>query len=105
MKRPFLRVVVLAICALVLPATGQAQLVQVGPGFVKAPFVRVYWCPDGSTRVRAPFVDVVSPGFRRVSWVPNNSSATPNDLSEMDWRELRASLHRLAANLDAELDR
>ena len=35
----------------------EAQLVQVGPGYVKAPFVRVYQTPHGTT-VRAPFTHV-----------------------------------------------
>lgn len=35
----------------------EAQLVQVGPGYVKAPFVRVYRTPHG-TSVRAPFTRV-----------------------------------------------
>ncbi len=38
-----------------------AQLVQVGPGYVRAPFVRVYSYPDGSSYVRAPFVSIYSP--------------------------------------------
>ena len=35
----------------------EAQMVQVGPGYVKAPFVRVYRTPYG-TSVRAPFTRV-----------------------------------------------
>ena len=35
----------------------EAQLVQIGPGYVKAPFVRVYRTPYG-TSVRAPFTQV-----------------------------------------------
>ena len=37
----------------------EAQLVEVGPGYVKAPFVRVYRTPNG-TSVRAPFTHVES---------------------------------------------
>ena len=43
----------------------QAQMVQVRPGYVRAPFVRVYRDPFGGTHVRAPFVDVYRPGFSR----------------------------------------
>ena len=37
----------------------EAQLVQIGPGYVKAPFVRVYRTRNGTT-VRAPFTHVES---------------------------------------------
>ena len=47
----------------VFAPASQAQLVQVGPGYVKAPFVRVFWNYDGSSYVRAPFVSVHSPGY------------------------------------------
>lgn len=39
------------------PGVAEAQLVQVGPGYVKAPFVRVYQTPNG-TFVRAPFTRI-----------------------------------------------
>src|SRR5438552_1812968 len=68
MNRLFLRPTAVAILLHFLIATGEAQLVQVGPGFVKAPFVRVYWCPDGSSYVRAPFVEVFSPSYRHHGW-------------------------------------
>ena len=47
-------------------AGARAQLVQVGPGYVKAPFVRVERGPEG-TRVRAPFtrVETGSPAYHR----------------------------------------
>ena len=41
------------------PGVAEAQLVQIGPGYVKAPFVRVYRTPNG-TSVRAPFTHVES---------------------------------------------
>ncbi len=48
------------LCLLVgLPCpTAPAQLVQIGPGYVRAPFVRVETRADGGTIVRAPFVRV-----------------------------------------------
>ena len=94
-----------AVIVHLLCTTSQAQLVQVGPGYVKAPFVRVYSHPDGSSYVRAPFVGVFSPGYRHVDWIPANDLPQPEDFAEMDWRELRTSIRHLAANLDAELDR
>ncbi|MGB6041954.1 MAG: hypothetical protein WBF93_02245 [Pirellulales bacterium] len=44
--------------------TTEAQIVQVEPGYIRAPFVRVYRTPDGGRRVQAPFTDVYSPGHR-----------------------------------------
>jgi len=46
-------------------ATSFGQLVEVRPGYVRAPFVRVYRSPDGGGYVRAPFVSRYTPGFRR----------------------------------------
>ncbi|TWU26067.1 hypothetical protein [Bythopirellula polymerisocia] len=58
----------LAMLTSFLAAAGvsEAQLVQVGPGYVKAPFVRVYRTPYG-TSVRAPFtrVDGGTPAYGR----------------------------------------
>jgi hypothetical protein len=86
-----------------LGATGKAQLVQVRPGYVKAPFVRVYSYPDGSSYVRAPFVGVFSPGHRRHGYA-RPAMPTAEDLAEMNWRELRVSIRNLAAYLDGQLD-
>jgi hypothetical protein len=55
---------ILAVAATLAAANSvQAQLIRVEPGYVKAPFVRVYRTPDGGRRVRAPFTDVYSPGY------------------------------------------
>ena len=96
-----------------------AQLVQVGPGYVKAPFVRVYTNPDGRTHVRAPFVSVNSPSRqyfvpRYHEFAPQNAvrygdahadSAGTSSFRELDWSELRklarASLAQLEANLQS----
>ncbi len=89
-------IVYLAAAALVwqsLSLVSEAQLVQVGPGYVKAPFVRVYHYPDGSSYVRAPFVAVISPGCRTV--YPAPSLPTPGDLQRQLFcaaGELRHSL-------------
>jgi hypothetical protein len=47
----------------ILADTAMAQLVIVRPGYVQAPFVRVYRDPFGGAHVRAPFVGVDRPGF------------------------------------------
>ena len=52
--------------ALLICQQSFAQLVQIGPGYVKAPFVRIYTDPDGGTHVRAPFTSVYTPGHRNV---------------------------------------
>src|SRR6185295_11355515 len=103
------RLFVLGMAAVLAFSTNAAwaQLVQVAPGFVKAPFVRVWWCPDGTTRVRAPFVDVVTPGHRRVSWAQSREmpAGAPQDFSQQDWQSLRATIRQLASNLDTDLGR
>jgi hypothetical protein len=72
-----------------------AQLVQVAPGYVKAPFVRVYTGPGG-TYVRAPFVNVQRPGFGR-------GLPAPDELAQMDWRTLRQALRDVSEGLDDQL--
>ncbi len=44
-------------CFLIGAGVAEGQLVQVAPGYVKAPFVRIYRTPHG-TSVRAPFTRV-----------------------------------------------
>ncbi len=46
-------------------------MVQVRPGYVKAPFVEVFTHPDGSSHVRAPFVSIHSPPRRYVLVEPD----------------------------------
>ena len=83
-----------------------AQLVVVRPGYVKAPFVRVYRNPDGSTYVRAPFVRVHSPVRQPQShYVPRELQSLAADLAEMSWQSLRHVLRQSSADLDAELSR
>ncbi len=84
---------------LALGQLGQAQLVQVAPGYVRAPFVRVYRYPDGSSYVRAPFVSVHSPGYRRGHGFP-----TAADFQQMSWHSLCQALGDLSGQLDADLD-
>lgn len=48
------------IALICIPTMAHAQAVEVAPGYVRAPFVRVYRTPDGRTHVRAPFVNVES---------------------------------------------
>lgn len=62
----------------------EAQLVQVGPGYVKAPFVRVYRTPHG-TSVRAPFTRV--DGGRPVygHYYQQRTYAQPYDEPQVDY--------------------
>lgn len=99
-SRSAARVAIAAAGLLLFAATAHAQLVQVGPGYVKAPFVRVYARPDGSSYVRAPFVGVYTPPY-----LPEpRALPTPKDFGEMDWRELRSTVRDLAIGLEAQLD-
>jgi len=60
-------------------AGARAQPVQVGPGYVKAPFVRIYRGPEGTT-VEAPFTRVQTNGsaYNRRN-PPQPSVAPPSD--------------------------
>ena len=82
---------------------GQAQLVQVSPGYVKAPFVRVYSNPNGSSYVRAPFVGVYSPGYRSGGFP--QGLPTEADFARMDWRSLSQAVREWSARVDADLAR
>jgi len=53
--------IVAATLSLLVADVGHGQLIQIGPGFVRAPFVRVTQMPDGGSWVRAPFVNGYSP--------------------------------------------
>ena len=97
-----------------------AQLVEVGPGYVRAPFVRVYTGPGGRTRVQAPFVDVDTPGYRlrrpylvtppgRVLPRPplpfDNSGRPANNAESMSWKQLKEAVREASAQLELELNR
>lgn len=101
MSRSFVYLMVSIFTAHLWHSACHAQLVRVAPGYVKAPFVRVYSYPDGSSYVRAPFVSVFSPGYRRGYGVP--SGPTSSELAEMDWRLLGQATRASAAQLDVDL--
>ncbi|NIL96002.1 MAG: hypothetical protein GTO53_01865 [Planctomycetales bacterium] len=63
MKKLLLSTFTAAACLAAAHDSLEAQLIRVEPGYVRAPFVRVYRTPDGGRRVRAPFTDVYSPGY------------------------------------------
>lgn len=106
MKRNLLILATLAIGLHSLSAVALGQLVQVGPGYVKAPFVRVYSDPGnggrGGAYVRAPFVEVYGNGPRgRFARQP--VPPTPEELSQYDWRSLRTTIRELSKYLDSQL--
>jgi len=57
-------------------AGARAQPVQVGPGYVKAPFVRIYRSPEGTT-VQAPFTRVQTNGSAYSRRNPSQPSVGP----------------------------
>lgn len=84
------------------------QLVQVEPGYVKAPFVRIYKNPDGSSYVRAPFVGVYKPGYGpEVVESQIDAPMAPSEDSQpiMGWQTLRQMLVQGVTNLDRILNR
>jgi hypothetical protein len=116
MYRPFLLVTPVILWQS-LSAVCQAQLVQVGPGYVKAPFVRVYSFPNGGSYVKAPFVEVFTPGYyfapdaaaMQAGTIPGNTGPTDtlptaSQLAEMDWASLAQSLREWSAQLNNDLD-
>jgi len=116
-------VLILAFTA-AMPAN--AQIVQIGPGGsvnVRAPFVRVYVGPNGETYVRAPFTEVVTPGYGYPApqgyVIPQSQFfephiiepaiepaelAEPNQVTEMNWQQLKSYLRSAAAQLEQDLD-
>ncbi len=106
------------------PAVGQAQIVEVESGRVRAPFVRVYRAPDGGTRVRAPFVDILTEGSRsprpgrgpqdlppgqlddgHAPITSNATDASPElDVTEADWLSLKSIVRASEAELESRLD-
>ncbi len=106
MKRLLVRFAILSFLLHSLSAVCLAQLVVVRPGYVKAPFVRVYSYPDGSSYVRAPFVATHSPGHRpRVFYPQGELVPTSENMGELDWKSLRRVLRQSASDLDAQLSR
>ncbi len=112
MDRLFLRLVTPALLWQSLSLVCEAQLVQVGPGYVKAPFVRVYSFPNGGSYVRAPFVEVFTPGYYvppaaatlPTAIVPTDTLPTANDLAQLDWASLAQSLREWTAQINTDLD-
>ena len=101
MSRSFVYLIVSIFTAVPWSSACHGQLVRVAPGYVKAPFVRVYSYPDGSSYVRAPFVSAFSPGYRTGYGVPRGP--TSSELAEMDWRLLGQAIRASAAQLDIDL--
>lgn len=103
---------------LFLPAAVSAQIVQIGPGYVRAPFVRVFRTPGGGTQVRAPFVDVHSPPHRyhrrpagpvgRIAPQPALNPPPPIDDDGLGGTQLqrqRGEVFRAAVQLEQSLER
>jgi hypothetical protein len=97
------RLTAVAIVGPSLLGVGQAQLIDVEPGYVKAPFVRVYTYPDGSSYVRAPFVSVFSPGYGPGYFADAQPRPVGPDLAQMDWPALRQTVRKLSTELDSQL--
>lgn len=104
MKRNLLTLAALAFGLYFFSGVAQGQLVQVGPGYVRAPFVRVYTNPGaGGTYVRAPFVEVYGNGPRIGRFAERPVPPTPEELSQYDWRALRLTIRELSKYLDSQL--
>ena len=85
-----------------LASAAHGQLVEVGPGYVRAPFVRVYTYPGGGGYVRAPFVSRYTPGFpRRYVRQP----VAIEQFEELSWGELCQRIRQSCVRLESELER
>jgi hypothetical protein len=100
MKSLFVYLSMAAFVLLTSDTIAQAQMVQVAPGYVRAPFVRVYSGPYGS-RVRAPFVDVYTPFVPRGRFIRE----VPDDYSMPPELRQRRNLFFAARELDRSLGR
>ncbi len=105
----FCRVLVVALAMTVSGGVARSQLVVVRPGFVKAPFVRVYKNPDGSSYVRAPFVSIGSapPRFWRGAPMgqPTVARRVRVDMGAADWRQLRRLVRDVLPEVNAGFQR
>ena len=102
MKRTFLPLALVAGVWMCAAAETHAQIVQVAPGYVRAPFVRVYTGPGG-TQVRAPFVDVQAPGYRGSRFVDQPAVPSAEEISQLDWANLRMAIRELSIYFDSQL--
>jgi len=93
-----------ALFVALLASPSQAQLVQVAPGYVRAPFVRVYSYPDGGSYVRAPFVNIYTPGYYGYG-EGHEFDTAPRDWSQLSVENLRRELASTARDLQAALAR
>ena len=104
MQRPLFYLAAAALLWHGLSTHGQAQLIQIRPGYIRAPFVRVYTNPDGSSHVRAPFVNVNSPGSAGPQYVaPGSPMAVNEPASEMDGQSLNFAALESVARLEVDL--
>src|SRR5256885_21872 len=103
MLRLFFYVLAAALVWHVAAVSSHGQLVQVGPGYVKAPFVRVYSNPDGSSYVRAPFVSIYSGGHYYPHGYYSDGGRDADQFGSMDWRLLNQAIREWRSKLDANL--
>ena len=116
MKR-FLAAIVSPILLFSLADQSSAQWVDVGPGYVRAPFVRVYRTPGG-INVQAPFVNIYrgrpiyEPQPAQTYSYPSSSGGvirqvapSTQSLSTMDWQSLRGAVRLAASQLVQDLNR
>jgi hypothetical protein len=123
MPTTLVRLLIAVVLLLCFHVSAFAQAVQVAPGYVRAPFVRVYRTPDGGTHVRAPFTDIYTNDrdddddwddddrwrMRRRAPYDQPTRATrplaPQQLSVLDWNALRGALAQAVANFERDLSR
>ncbi|MDH3640274.1 MAG: hypothetical protein OES09_17675 [Gammaproteobacteria bacterium] len=110
MKKISFSLFAIAACLVATNDSAEAQLIRVEPGYVRAPFVRVYRTPGGGRRVRAPFTDVYSPGYahpgdqgHHQAYVNPYAEPTNDQLGPQE--RARRQLAAAAYELDRDLSR
>lgn len=86
-----------------LSTASEAQMVRVGPGYVRAPFASVDWFPNGVTHVRAPFVNLYGPTFP--PFYRQEVQKPADDCAQMSWQSLSQEIWKWSGQLDLDLER
>ncbi len=103
MQRRFYDLTAVALLFHSMALTGQAQLVEVRPGYIRAPFVRIFRDSDGGSHVQAPFVNAYSPGYGPRSIA--RGMPTVVEFGQMNWLSLNQAVREWTARFDADLGR
>lgn len=104
MQRKLYWVGTVALLVSPLVKTSEAQMVRVGPGFVRAPYASVDWFPNGVTHVRAPFVNHYGPTLPPFFYQQDVPKPI-DEWAQMSWQSLSQEIWKWSGQLDLDLER